>query len=117
MKRTYSGAESGVGAIYNRERDKDIGERRMEMTEASHWSRETIRVNFINTFAAQQTGEFLLRPEGDSMRTTQAMYGSKPNISELMDWSSTSIRWSMTTSRRASPGCESGGTPGPAAAA
>jgi uncharacterized protein YndB with AHSA1/START domain len=82
MKRTHSGAASGKGAVYEWEGNKDIGQGRMEITESSP-SRITIRMDFIQPFAARNTVEFTLKPEGDSTRVTQAIFGPSPYISKL----------------------------------
>lgn len=82
MKRAYSGPAGGKGAVYEWEGNKDIGQGRMEITESSP-SRVVIRMDFIKPFAAQNTVEFMLKPEGDSTRVTQAIFGPSPYISKL----------------------------------
>jgi uncharacterized protein YndB with AHSA1/START domain len=83
MKRAYSGGASGKGAVYEWEGNKDIGQGRMEITESTPSSRVTIRMDFIKPFAAQNTVEFTLKPEGDSTQVTQAIFGPRPYISKL----------------------------------
>ena len=83
MKRTHSGAASGKGAVYEWEGNKEIGQGRMEITESSP-SRVSIRMDFIQPFAARNTVEFTLKPEGDATRVTQAIFGPSPYISKLM---------------------------------
>lgn len=83
MKRAHSGGASGKGAVYEWEGNKDIGQGRMEITESSPPSRVIIRMDFIKPFAAQNTVEFTLNPEGDSTRVTQAIFGPRPYISKL----------------------------------
>jgi len=82
MKRAYSGAASGKGAVYEWDGNKEIGQGRMEITESSP-SRVTVRMDFIKPFAAQNTVEFTLKAEGDSTRVTQAIFGPSPYISKL----------------------------------
>lgn len=82
MKRAHSGAATGVGAVYEWEGNNDIGQGRMEITESSP-SRVGIRMDFIKPFAAQNTVEFTLKPEGDATRVTQAISGPSPYISKL----------------------------------
>ncbi|MCO6411323.1 MAG: SRPBCC family protein [Thiogranum sp.] len=82
MKRAHSGAVSGVGAVYEWEGNNDIGQGRMEITESSP-SRLTIRMDFIKPFAAHNSLEFTLQPEGDATRVTQAISGPSPYISKL----------------------------------
>jgi uncharacterized protein YndB with AHSA1/START domain len=82
MKRAHSGNASGVGAVYEWEGNKDIGQGRMEITESSP-SRVSLRMDFIKPFAAQNTVEFTLKSEGDVTRVTQAISGPSPYISKL----------------------------------
>jgi uncharacterized protein YndB with AHSA1/START domain len=84
MKRKHSGAASGQGAVYEWESNKDIGQGRMEITEASPPSKITIKMDFIKPFAAQNTMEFAMQAEGRSTRVTQAIFGPSPYISKLM---------------------------------
>ena len=82
MKRAHSGAARGVGAVYEWEGNKDIGQGRMEITESSP-SRVTIRMDFIQPFAARNTVEFTLKPDGVSTQVTQAIFGPMPYMSKL----------------------------------
>src|SRR5262245_49770600 len=52
LKRTYSGAESGVGAVYEWEGNKKVGQGRMEIKDSAPSSRVTIQLDFFKPFAA-----------------------------------------------------------------
>ena len=84
MKRTHSGAANGLSAVYEWQSDKQTGQGRMEITGSLPSSMVTIRMDFIKPFAAQNTFEITLQPEGDSTRVTQAIFGPSPYISKLM---------------------------------
>ncbi len=84
MKRTHGGAASGPGATYAWAGNKQIGEGRMEIIEASPPSKVTIRMDFIKPFAAVNTLEFTLQPDGGSTRVTEAIFGPSPFISKVM---------------------------------
>lgn len=84
MKRVYSGATSGPGAVYQWEGNKEIGQGRMEITESAPPSRIAIRMDFIKPFPAQNTLEFILQADGDSTRVTQAIFGPNPYLSKLV---------------------------------
>lgn len=84
MKRTYSGAASGPGAVYEWEGNQEIGQGRMEILESAPPAKITIRMDFIKPFPAQNTLEFILQTEGGSTRVTQAIFGPSPYISKLM---------------------------------
>lgn len=82
MKRTYSGATSGKGAVYEWDGNKEVGQGRMEIMQSSA-SAIIVKMDFIKPFAAQNTLEFTLKPEGGTTRVTQAIFGPSPFISKL----------------------------------
>lgn len=82
MKRSYGGNAAGQGAVYEWEGNKDIGQGHMEITESSP-SLIRLRMDFIKPFAAQNTVEFTLKPEGGATRVTQTISGPSPYISKL----------------------------------
>lgn len=84
LKRTYSGAAEGAGAIYEWNGDKNVGRGRMEITASQPATRVQIKLDFIVPFEAHNQVEFVLAPEGTGTRVTQAMYGPSPFISKLM---------------------------------
>jgi hypothetical protein len=84
VKRSYSGAASGEGAVYEWSGNKNIGQGRMEIVESSPPFKVKLKIDFIKPFEAHNTIEFTLIPQGDSTRVTQAMYGPSPFISRLM---------------------------------
>ncbi|MDT4289493.1 SRPBCC family protein [Methylomonas sp. MO1] len=84
MKRTYSGAASGPGAVYEWEGNQEIGQGRMEILDATPPAKITIRMDFIKPFPARNTLEFVLQAEGDSTHVTQAIFGPSPYISKVM---------------------------------
>ena len=84
MKRTYSGAASGVGAVYEWEGNKNIGKGRMEIAEVSRPSRVTFKLDFIKPFEAHNIAEFTLAARGDTTNVTWAIYGPSPLLSKVM---------------------------------
>lgn len=84
IKRTYSGALSGKGAVYAWSGNKDIGQGRMEIIESSSPASVVLKLDFITPFEAHNTVEFTLVAQGNSTTVTQAMYGPSPFISKLM---------------------------------
>ncbi|MBI3775265.1 MAG: SRPBCC family protein [Gammaproteobacteria bacterium] len=84
VKRTYSGAVSGKGAVYEWSGNNDIGQSRMEIIESMPPSKITIKIDFIAPFEAHNTLEFKLLTLGDTTTITQAMFGPSPYISKLM---------------------------------
>jgi uncharacterized protein YndB with AHSA1/START domain len=84
LKRTYSGANSGVGAIYEWQGNSDVGHGRMEIIESTAPSKVVLKLHFIKPFEAKNTVEFVVLKEGAGTRVTQAMYGPSPYISKVM---------------------------------
>ena len=84
LKRSFSGNESGVGAVYAWEGNKKVGKGRMEIKEASPPQRLAIQLDFLQPFEAHNTAEFSLAPRGDSTDVTWAMYGPSPFMAKLM---------------------------------
>jgi len=83
MKRTLSGATNGKGAAYEWDGDRNVGQGRMEITDASP-SKVTIKLDFLRPFEAHNIAEFTLEPKGDSTNVTWAMRGPCPFIGKVM---------------------------------
>jgi carbon monoxide dehydrogenase subunit G len=75
MKRTYSGAESGKGAVYEWEGNNAVGKGRMEITDVALPSRVTIKLDFFKPFEGHNIAEFTLAPVGAATNVTWAMRG------------------------------------------
>jgi uncharacterized protein YndB with AHSA1/START domain len=84
MKRTYSGAERGQGAIYAWEGNARAGSGRMEILEAAPSSLVRIQLDFTKPFVAHNTAEFALRPTGSGTTVTWAMYGPQAFMNKAM---------------------------------
>ena len=84
MQRTFSGAASGKGAIYEWDGNKNVGKGRMEITDTSPPSKIVIKLDFIRPFEGHNIAEFTLEPQGDATNVTWAMHGPAPFISKLM---------------------------------
>jgi hypothetical protein len=84
IKRTYGGAESGKGATYAWQGNKDVGTGRMEIVESTPPSSVLIRIDFMEPFEGHDLVQFTLAPQGDGTKVTQAMYGPNPFLAKLM---------------------------------
>lgn len=82
LKRSYSGAASGLGAKYGWEGPK-TGVGAMEIVEADP-GRVLIKLDFLKPFEAHNHAEFTLDPVAGGTRVTWAMYGPQPFIAKLM---------------------------------
>ncbi|WP_139557952.1 SRPBCC family protein [Methylotetracoccus oryzae] len=84
MRRSFSGTDSGKGAAYAWEGNKNVGTGRMEIIEASPPNRIVIKLDFIKPFEAHNTVEFTLQARGAATQVTWAMFGPMPYLSKLM---------------------------------
>jgi uncharacterized protein YndB with AHSA1/START domain len=84
MKRTYSGANSGKGAVYAWDGNKNVGSGRMEILDTSVPSKIVIKLDFFKPFEGHNTAEFTMLPQGDATNLTWVMHGPAPFMSRLM---------------------------------
>jgi uncharacterized protein YndB with AHSA1/START domain len=84
MKRSYSGAASGKGAVYAWDGNSNVGSGRMEILDASAPAKIVIKLDFFKPFEAHNTAEFTMLPQGDATSVTWLMHGPAPFISKVM---------------------------------
>ena len=84
MQRTYQGPDSGKGAVYAWDGNKNVGSGRMEILEASIPSRITIKLDFFKPFEGHNTAEFTMLPQGDTTNLTWTMTGPAVFMSRVM---------------------------------
>jgi uncharacterized protein YndB with AHSA1/START domain len=88
MKRTYSGAASGRGAVYAWDGNSNVGSGRMEILDASMPSKIVIKLDFFRPFEGHNTAEFTILPQGDATdvttNVTWLMFGPAPFMSKVM---------------------------------
>jgi hypothetical protein len=84
MKKTYGGAATGKGAIYEWDGDRNVGSGRIEITDASPPNRVAIKLDMIKPLAASNRVEFTLQPRGDTTNVTWAMNGHTPYLAKIM---------------------------------
>jgi hypothetical protein len=85
MKRTYEGAESGVGAVYSWEGNKNVGAGRCTITESRPHDLVTMQLAFLRPFKATNGAEFILTPEGQQTAVTWAMTGERNFMFKAMN--------------------------------
>ena len=84
LKRTYSGAASGKGAVYAWEGNRNVGSGRMEILDAPAPSKIVIKLDFITPFEGHNIAEFTMLPQGDATSVTWLMQGPAPLMSRVM---------------------------------
>lgn len=83
MRRTFSGPERGVGAIYEWSGNRKAGQGRMEIT-GDEPLEVVVAVTFLKPFRSSSTATFRLVPEGAATQVTWTMVGPKTLASRLM---------------------------------
>ncbi len=85
MKRTYSGAETGVGSMYAWDGNNDIGAGSMEITEAVPSTRVVVAMHFLRPMDSKSTVAFTIVPQGETNTVTWSMYGPNNFLSKIMN--------------------------------
>jgi uncharacterized protein YndB with AHSA1/START domain len=84
MQRTFSGAESGTGAVYAWDGNKNVGSGRMEILDALVPSKIVIKLDFFSPFEGHNTAEFTMLPQDDATSVTWLMHGPSSLTSKVM---------------------------------
>ncbi|MBN9685132.1 MULTISPECIES: SRPBCC family protein [unclassified Corallococcus] len=84
MKRTFDGAESGVGATYGWVGNNDVGEGRMTILEATANASVRIKLEFIKPFEDSSITTFTFNPATDGTAVTWTMAGDHNFMSKAM---------------------------------
>lgn len=85
MKREFSGAPAGKGAVYSWAGNKEVGEGRMTITDARPSEQVVIRLEFLEPFAMTNTTDFVLTPTGQGgTNVTWSMSGRNTFLSKGM---------------------------------
>lgn len=84
LQRTYGGMAAGKGASYQWSGNKQAGKGSMEIIAASEPTDIVIQLDFTEPFAAHNTAEFTLAPNGENTTVTWTMRGLSPFISKIM---------------------------------
>src|SRR5580704_5704653 len=84
MKRSYSGAAAGRGAVYAWDGNNNVGSGRMEILDASAPAKIVIKLDFFRPFEGHNTAEFTMLPQGDATNVTWVMHGPASFMSKLM---------------------------------
>ena len=84
MRRTYSGAASGVGAVYARDGNDEVGAGRMEIVSMSAPRDVGIQLAFTRPFESVNETRFMFEPRDGTTQVTWRMSGPMPFISKIM---------------------------------
>ncbi|HXI50934.1 MAG TPA: SRPBCC family protein [Candidatus Saccharimonadales bacterium] len=75
VKNTYSGPESGVGAVCSWEGNSDVGAGSCTIIESKAGELVRCRMDWKRPMEGTSTVEFTFKPQGDKTLVTWAMYG------------------------------------------
>jgi uncharacterized protein YndB with AHSA1/START domain len=75
MKKTYTGAPAGTGAVYAWSGNGEVGEGRTTITESRPGDLVRIKLEFARPFAVTNDVEFTFKPDGDRTAVTWSMTG------------------------------------------
>jgi uncharacterized protein YndB with AHSA1/START domain len=84
MRKTHSGAGSGLGSVYEWEGNGKVGKGRMEMTQVTPPTAVVMKLDFEKPFVAHNTSTFTLAPAGDGTDVTWKLQGPSPFMTKLM---------------------------------
>ncbi|MGH8892279.1 MAG: SRPBCC family protein [Actinomycetes bacterium] len=84
LQRSYSGAESGTGAVYNWSGNRKAGRGRMEITDATEPSKVQIDLVFEKPWKARNDTVFAIEPEGAGSRVVWTLTGRKTLMTKVM---------------------------------
>lgn len=84
MKRARSGAAKGKGAVYAFEGNGEVGQGKLEITDATPPSRLVMRLDMVKPFEGSNVIEYRLEPEGGGTNVTWAMKGASPFLSKVI---------------------------------
>jgi uncharacterized protein YndB with AHSA1/START domain len=84
MKRTFSGAEGGKGAVYEFDGNKEVGKGRLEIIEAVPPAKVVLTLDMIEPMQGHNIVEYTLEPKGDGTDVTWAIHGSNTYLGKVM---------------------------------
>jgi uncharacterized protein YndB with AHSA1/START domain len=84
MKRAFSGAQSGKGAVYAWEGDSQVGQGRMEIADTTAPSKIVLNLDFTKPMEGHNTVVFTMMPRGDVTDVTWDMNGPTPYIGKIV---------------------------------
>jgi uncharacterized protein YndB with AHSA1/START domain len=84
LKRSYSGAKTGVGSVYEWDGNKEVGQGRLEITQAVAPSMVVMSLDFVRPMAGHSVAAFALEPKEGGTEVTWSISGPMPFASKLI---------------------------------
>lgn len=84
MEKMASGSETGVGSVYEWNGNKEVGQGRMEITEANPSTDLQIKLDFLKPFEANNIADFKLQAGEKDCEVSWILSGPNPFMAKLM---------------------------------
>lgn len=84
MKKSFSGASSGKGAVYEWEGNSQAGTGRIEVTDAQSPAQVTLSLHMIKPFGCHNVVVFSIDKQPEGTDVTWAMEGAQPFMGKVM---------------------------------
>jgi Polyketide cyclase / dehydrase and lipid transport len=84
LRRTYSGAPAGVGAVYEWEGNRKAGKGRMEITSVEPDRSVAVDLQFLKPFKAHNVTTFTTEQQGDDTLVRWSMTGPRTFMTRVM---------------------------------
>ena len=84
LRRSYSGATSGVGAVYEWEGNRKAGKGRMEITSVEPDRSVAVDLQFLKPFKARNVTTFTTESQGDDTLVRWSMTGPRTFMTRVM---------------------------------
>src|SRR5579859_1508922 len=84
MKRSFSGAARGIGAVYEWDGNDKIGSGRMEIIDSSPAARVIVEMDFLRPIKADSIAEFSLKPVRGGTEVRWEVDGRRPFLVKLI---------------------------------
>ncbi|MBI2385879.1 MAG: SRPBCC family protein [Elusimicrobia bacterium] len=84
LKKTFSGAAKGVGAVYEWDGNKDIGAGRLEIVEAEAPKKVVMDLHFLRPMEGRNVARYEVTPVAGGSEVAWSIEGPMPFVSKVM---------------------------------
>lgn len=84
MKKAYSGAAKGKGAVYEWDGNRDIGAGRLEITESIVPSKVVMDLHFLRPMEGRNVAMYVVTPKDGGSEVAWSIEGPSPFLSKVM---------------------------------
>ncbi|MDX6770350.1 MAG: SRPBCC family protein [Elusimicrobiota bacterium] len=84
LKKTFSGATKGKGAVYEWEGNNEVGAGRLEITEVVPNAKVVMDLRFLRPMKAENTAAYAVAPKDGGCEVAWSIEGPMPFVSKVM---------------------------------